>query len=171
MGFAAILTLLGWRLGPWHVPALALLGYVLMRGVILFVPDWLHEIAGCTLWLCIAMAMGYKGGAVPGLLYAASALTYPVLLTFGYRMEYMGLSPIIAEAFAVCALLWIGGGIGGVVISANRDMLGFMDRPHGAAVSMAEGKASTRINRPQDRGEVTKAPHSVATRMGVNLGR
>lgn len=148
MGFTALLAAIGWRVGAWHVPALALLGYIGMRGVIWGLPPNTHEVAGCTLWLIVAVAMGYKGGAVPGLLYALSALTYPTLLIFGFRLEYMGLSPIIAEAFAVCALLWIGGGIGGMVISAGRNP----DRPMvgatGHQVSLAPRQAASGSNRP-----------------------
>ena len=148
MGFTIILTLLGWRHGAWQVPALALAGYVGMRGVMMLLPASIHEVAGCTLWLCVAVAMGYKGGAVPGLLYAGSALTYPVLLIFGYRLEYMGLSPIIAEVFAISALLWIGGGIGGMVINANRDMHRPMVGSAGHSASLATSKAALDSNRP-----------------------
>lgn len=107
------LTLWGWRYGVWIIPALALGGYLGMRGVIWGLPGGWHEVAGCTLWLCVAAAMMYFKGWVPGFFYALSGLTYPVMLLFGFRIEYMGLSPIIAEVFAALALLSIGGGVAG----------------------------------------------------------
>lgn len=125
MGTAFLLTLAGWRHGVWHIPALAFAGYVGMRGVMTWVPANAHEVAACTLWLIVAGIMMYRGGYVPGFFYALSALTYPALLPFGFRLDYLGLSPIIAEAFAVFALLSIGGGIVGMV-HPNLDRRGFL---------------------------------------------
>lgn len=134
------LTFWGWRHGVWVIPALALGGYVAMRGIIWGLPPELHEIAGCALWLCVAGAMMYFKGWVPGFFYGLSGLTYPVLLTFGFRIEYMGLSPIIAEVFAALALLSIGGGIAGYAFhnSANRNS----DRPIPWVVSFTAGVAA-----------------------------
>ena len=125
MGAAFLLTLAGWRHGAWVIPALAFVGYVGMRGVMTWVPNELREVAACTWWLCIVGPMMYKGGHVPGVFYAMSALTYPALLLFGFRLEYLGLSPIIAEAFAVLALLSIGGGIVGMAYP-HLDRRGFL---------------------------------------------
>ena len=108
------LTLWGWRHNAWQIPAIALCGYIAMRFVVTYSAAGFVEVAGCTSWLLFASLMVYKGGGVPGFFYALSALTYPALLVFGFRLDYMGLSPIIAEIFAALALLSIGGGIYGM---------------------------------------------------------
>lgn len=108
----------GWLRGAWEIPALALGGYVAMRAIVTYVPPNYIEVVGCASWLFFAAIMIARGGAIPGFFYALSALTYPVLLIFGFRLHYMGLSPIIAEAFAVMALLSIGGGIYGVATAS-----------------------------------------------------
>jgi len=118
MGTAFLLSIAGWRHGVWLIPALALLGYIGMRGVMNWVPLEYLEVAACTLWLLIASVMMYNSGWVPGFFYSLSALTYPAFLLFGFRIEYLGLSLIVSEIFAVLALLSIGGGIVGM---ANTD--------------------------------------------------
>lgn len=134
------LTLWGWRHGVWIIPALAFAGYLGMRGVIWGLPSQWHEVAGCTLWLCVAAAMMYFKGWVPGFFYALSGLTYPVMLLFGFRIEYLGLSPIIAEVFALLALLSIGGGIAGY--ARHNHAGGYPDRPVSWVASFAVGMAS-----------------------------
>lgn len=119
MALTAGLTLWGWRNGAWEIPALALAGYVGMRAVMAWVPAEYIELSACTLWLMIAAIMVFRGGDLPGFLYALSALTYVVFLTFGFPIKYMGLSPIIAESFAALALLCIGGGIYGMANPAG----------------------------------------------------
>ena len=125
MGAAFLLTLAGWRHGVWHIRAMAFAAYFGMRGVMTWLPPSAHEVAACTLWLIAAGLMMYRGGYVPGFFYSLSALTYPALLLFGFRLEYLGLSPIIAEAFAVLALLSIGGGIVGMAYP-HLDRRGFL---------------------------------------------
>lgn len=136
MGAAALLTVWGAALGAWKAPALALIGYIGARAVIMGVPEWTHEVALCTLWLSITAAMGYNGAWVPSFFYTLSACTYPALLIFGVRLEYLGLSAIVAECFAVLALLSIGGGLGGVAF-AGRNHARFTDWLAVNAVGMA----------------------------------
>lgn len=133
MALSAGLTLWGWRVNAWHVPALSLLGYVGMRGIIWGMPAEVHEVAGCTWWICVCALMAMKGGHVPAFFYALSAMTYPMLLIFGFRMEYMGLSPIISECFAALALLSIGGGLYGLERHSGADSGGV--RPVGRFVA------------------------------------
>ena len=77
------------------------------------------EIAVCTIWLNFAALMMYCRAWVPGFLYALSALTYPAFVTFGLYIGWLALPNIIAEVFAVFALLFIGGGIGGLLLSSR----------------------------------------------------
>lgn len=137
MGAAALLTLWGARHGAWIIPALALSGYVLMRLVILLPPDGWREVATCTLWLCLAALMMYHDGWVPGFFYGLSGLTYAALLPLGFRIEYLGLAPILAEGFAIAALLSIGGGIYGVAYHPGGDFTRSSDRLEPATASMA----------------------------------
>ena len=111
---SAGLILWGWRHDAWVAPALALLGFVLMRINVSYTSLELTEVVGGFAWLLIACGLLYCGAAIPAFFFALSALTYPVLLTFGFKIEYMGLTPIIADLFAVLALLTIGGGIYGM---------------------------------------------------------
>lgn len=133
------LTIVGWRKRAWRVPALALLGFVLMRANIGLLPPAAHEIAGCALWLCIAAAMMYARAWVPGFLLSLSALAYPAFLVFGVRIEYLGLSPIVADVFAILAILAIGGGILGLASHPDppRHRGGLLGRLALASVGMA----------------------------------
>lgn len=122
MGAAALLTVGGAVVGAWRVPALALIGYIAVRGVMPIAPPELTELAICAVWLTIAAVMAHIGGKVPAFFFALSALTYPALLPFGFRVEYMGIVPIFADGFAIIALLSIGGGLLGMV--DRHDVLG-----------------------------------------------
>lgn len=126
MGATAALTAWGWTLGAWKIPALALLGYVAMRGVIGYIPDGLVEVTACAVWLGIAAAMLYHGGHIPAFFFALSAMTYPVFFMFGLRIEYMGLIAVFADGFAICALLCIGGGLG--ISHTRSDGFGILGR-------------------------------------------
>ena len=108
------LTVWGYMRGAWIAPALAFAGYVGMRGIMWGLPSAWHEVAACSLWLCVASLMVYNRAYVPGFFYALSGLCYPVFLLIGFPMEYMGVSLIFAEVFAACALIGIGGGIYGM---------------------------------------------------------
>lgn len=122
----AIILLFGLRYGAWLAPLIVLAGYAAMRGVIAQVPVELHEIAGCTLWLLVGAVLCYKGAWVPGFFYTLSGMTYPALLVFGFKIEYMGLSPIIAAIFGLCALLGMGLGI--LALSPLADNYRSLDR-------------------------------------------
>lgn len=133
----------GWRHNAWEMPAIALCGYIAMRGVVTFSPVGYVEIIGGTSWLLFAAIMIYRGGAIPGFFFTLSALTYPALLVFGFRLDYMGLSPIIAEIFAALALLSIGGGIYGISHSPGYRS-GFMDRVATYSVGVAVRQKASR---------------------------
>ena len=136
IAISAGLTLWGWRHGAWQIPAIALCGYIAMRLLIIYSPQGYVEVIGCASWLIFAGLMVYKGGAIPGFFYALSALTYPTLFTFGFRIEHMGLSPIIADLFAALALISIGGGIYGLANPlAYRS--GLLDRVQGYSLGVA----------------------------------
>jgi hypothetical protein len=139
MGIAALLTLWGWRVGAIAIPLLALVGYVGMRAVVQLPPAYI-EVVGAAWWLVICALMLGKGGEIPAFFYALSALTYPVMLIFGFRMSYMGLSPIVAECFAALALLSIGGGIYGVASGSIGDRTGLVAwaASHSAGVAPRE---------------------------------
>ena len=137
MGAAAVLTLWGLFAGAWKVPALALAGYFGMRAIMWWVAPEFQEVAACTFWLCIAALMVYVGGHIPGFFFALSAMTYVALLTFGFKIEYLGLTAIVAEVFAILALTSIGGGLFGISHSpadSRRPLVWFVDHSVGVAV-------------------------------------
>jgi hypothetical protein len=142
MAVAAGLTAWGWRHNAWEIPAIVFCGYVLMRLVVTYVPPEYIEVTACASWLFFAALMVYRGGELPGFLYALSGLTYPVLLVFGRKLEYMGLASIVAETFAALALLSIGGGVYGMA-NPPRDS----SRPlawlqgHSVGVALRQSKA------------------------------
>lgn len=113
LSIAAALCIWGRRHGAWVWAALAVAGYIGMRAIIYSTPQQVVELSACMWWIVIACCMAVAGGFLPALLYAASALTYPVMMIFGFRIEYMGLSPVVSELFALLALLSIGGDIHG----------------------------------------------------------
>lgn len=119
MGAAAFLTWWGIRAGAWQTPAIVLFSYISVRMVVTYIPTELHEVTICAIWLIAAMAMGMLKSYLPSFFYALSGLTYPVFLIFGFRIEYLGLSPIIAEIFAFLALLSIGGGLYGLSVDRH----------------------------------------------------
>jgi hypothetical protein len=141
MLLTAGLTVWGYARGAWIAPALALAGYVGMRGVMWGLPQTWHEVAACTLWLLVATAMMYHRAYVPGFFYALSGLCYPVFLLIGFPMEYMGVSLIFAEGFAALALLGIGGGIYGMADRSASDRDRLLHRGEAVAVGMAVGSA------------------------------
>lgn len=100
----------GYRRGGAIVPALILCGLIGMRFIVWGFDPSLVELAAYALWLCVAMLLMYNGAWVPGALCLLSGVTYPTLLVLGVRIEYLGLSPIIADAFLVSAILagWWG---------------------------------------------------------------
>lgn len=114
MGASALLLAWGLRLGAWQVPFVIFATYCVVRGIVMFMPVSLHEVTICAAWLGASAIMLLLKAWLPGFFYILSGLTYPAFLVFGVRMEYMGISPIVAEAFALCALLCVGGGLYGM---------------------------------------------------------
>jgi len=104
------LILWGHRAGAVFAPVAILAGLVAMRGVVLL-PEAARELAAFIPWLCVAMALMYKGEWVPGALCLLSGATYPTLLVVGLHIEYLGLVPIIADAFLIAALAATGLGM------------------------------------------------------------
>lgn len=120
MGLAGALTITGALVGrgAWIVPALALGGYVATRIVVESISAtsaW-DEILVCAVWLCVSGLMMYAKAWVPGALYALSAMTYPAFVVFGLHIGWLSLPNIIAEVFAILALVFIGGSIGGTFL-------------------------------------------------------
>lgn len=150
MAICAGFTLWGWRHNAWEIPALALCGYIAMRAVSTYAPHGYVEVIGCASWLFFAAVMIHRGGEVPGFFYALSAMTYPVLLVFGFRLEYMGLSAFIAEFFAALALLSIGGGIHGMA-HTPRDSSGYMAWVKSHSIGMAARQARRPVDLPQSK--------------------
>jgi hypothetical protein len=74
-------------------------------------PDYMRELAAFIPWLCVAILLMYKGAWVPGVLCLLSGATYPTLLVVGLRIEYLGLVPIIADAFLIAAIFAAGLGM------------------------------------------------------------
>lgn len=112
MAACAALIIYGHKRGGMAVPALILCGLVAMRGVMWGLDPMWRELAAYTVWLCVAMSLMYKGAWVPGALCLLSGVTYPTLLVLGVRIEYLGLAPIIADAFLIAAIFvgWLGMG-------------------------------------------------------------
>ena len=50
---------------------------------------------------------------MPGFFFTLSAMTYPAFLVFGVRLEYMGISPIVADFFGALGLAAVGLGLWG----------------------------------------------------------
>ena len=100
----------GYRRGGFHVPALILCGLVGMRFVMWGLEDTVQPLAAFHLWLYVAMSLMYKSAWVSGALCLLSGVTYPTLLAVGVRIEYLGLTPIIADAFLLAAIFtgWLG---------------------------------------------------------------
>ena len=95
--------------------------------------------SNCTVWLSCAAFLCYKGAWVPGFFYALSGMTYSALIMVGVRIEYMGLSPIIAAIFGLLALIGMGSGILGLALGSNTRLggSGFLDRFHDYTLGMA----------------------------------
>lgn len=140
MGASALLLAWGLRVGGWHVPAVILATYCVVRVMVMYMPNSLHEVAICAAWLGAAAIMLFLKAWLPGFFYILSGLTYPVFLTFNVRIEYMGISPIVAEAFAILALISVGGGLYGISVTdspSRSDSDGMLDRLTSYSLGMA----------------------------------
>ena len=118
MGFAALLTAWGVWLGSWVAPLLALAGYIGVRMVVEFEPP-AKELAIGAVWLLFAFGLCYYKAWLPGLLFCASALTYPIFTVFGGRLEYMGPLAFAADVFGGLALFSIFVGLLGLALGAG----------------------------------------------------
>lgn len=110
--YMAICVALIWRYraGAVFAPVAILCGLLAMRAVVLL-PDAARELMAFIPWLCVAIYLMYKGAWVPGALCLLSGATYPTLLVVGLHIEYMGLVPIIADAFLLAAMAASGLGM------------------------------------------------------------
>lgn len=144
----AALMAFGYRRGGMAVPAIILCGLLAMRGVMWGLDPAMRELSAYTVWLCVAVALMYKGAWVPGALCLLSGVTYPTLLVLGVRIEYLGLAPIIADAFLIAAII---SGWRGMAQHSNSgaDRVRLVDNGAGAALGMA---AHQMRNLEADRG-------------------
>ncbi len=110
-GAAAILTAWGYVVGSWKAPFAILCGYAAMRGVMTWVDPSAREVAAFLVWALVAIQLYRVKAWVPCLAYLCSGVVYPALLIFGFQIVYLGLAPIIAELFALAALISMGGGL------------------------------------------------------------
>ena len=117
MGASALLLVWGLRVGSWQVPAVIFATYCVVRAIVMYMPIQIHEVAICLAWMAAAFCLGRMAAWLPCFFYALSGLTYIAWMIFGVRIEYMGISPITAEIFAICALLSVGGGLYGLSAS------------------------------------------------------
>lgn len=113
----------GWRIGggAYRVPLILLATYCLVRLIIWGMHPETHEVAMPILWACSALLIAYAGAPVVAVFFLLSGMTYPAMLLFGFRIEYMGLSPIIAEIFAILGLITLGGGLAGLAGTFSPD--------------------------------------------------
>lgn len=112
MAACVALMIYGHNRGGFIVPAIILFGLIGMRGVMWGLDPAFREVSAYILWLSVAILLMYKGAWVPGALCLLSGVTYPTLLVLGVRIEYLGLAPIVADAFLIAAIFigWLGMG-------------------------------------------------------------
>ena len=125
-------------------PGFVLLGYCAMRLVIVHTTETVVNVCSCMVWLFISIGLLRMDWHKVALLWACSGITYPMFGILGYQIEYFGLSVMISEAFAVLALLGMGGGIVGMAShnhpafggngAGNADLLSYSAR------GLAEGR-------------------------------
>ena len=138
----------GYRVGAWFAPALIFAGLLGMRAVAVLFDPALHAVAACTLWLCIALIMGYKGAIVPAFFLCLSGLSYGAFWLLGVGFERFSVMLISADIFGLLALLVIGGGLLAATGHHRRSGAGLRDRFAGVALGVAARPA---------RGSVTVA--------------
>ncbi len=111
MGVAAALTFWGTFVNSWRAPLIVLCGYLGMRGVIWGLDRDVWEIGAFTVWAVGAIMLYRTKAWIPGTAYLCSGVVYPFFLLFDVRIAYHGLAPIVAELFALFALISMGGGL------------------------------------------------------------
>lgn len=100
----ACVVLIVWhRKGDWITPAAILLGLIGVRFTPFFPPVW-HEIASCAVWLFISALLLYSRRYIASVLIGLSAFVYLPLVVIGYRIEFLGLMPILSDLFLVAAI-------------------------------------------------------------------
>lgn len=142
------LVLLGWRVNAWKVPALILLGLIFMRPISMMPVVW-EEIASCTVWLGITALVYYQRTFLTAFLLGVSTLVYLPLLVVGFRIEYMGLLPIVSDLFLVLAIGISGGGIFGHYSRSYRNSVGWLPfmASHQSCVAESQARASETIGK------------------------
>ena len=118
-----------------------LVGLVGMRAIVAFFDPSLHAAASCTLWLCIALVIGYKGAIVPAFFLCLSGLSYGAFWLLGVSFERLSIMLIFADAFGLLALLVIAGGLLAASGHHRRSGAGLRDRAASAALGMAASQA------------------------------
>ncbi len=111
MGASALLTAWGYLVGAWKAPLAILCGYIGMRGVMWGLEPEVREVAAFLVWAFVAIQLYRVKAWVPCVAYLCSGVVYPMLLIFGFQIVYLGIAPIIAELFALAALISMGGGL------------------------------------------------------------
>lgn len=148
MGYTALCVVWGVSIGKgaWMAPAALLGGYVAMRGVIWGLSPEVHEVAACLVWLVVAIILGSIGWPRVAVAFALSGLVYPAMLLMGERIVYLGLSPILAEAFAIAGLIGMGGGLYGMASlhHAADNRSGILSRGAGDPVALAQNQEGVR---------------------------
>ena len=98
--------------GAWKAPLVVMFGYAAMRVVMTWAGDPVQEHAAFFVWFVVFLVLSVRLRAyIPGFAYLMSGSVYPVMAWFGFPIEYLGLAPIIAELFAMAALISMGGGL------------------------------------------------------------
>lgn len=125
--------------GKWLAPLIILLAYVATRGAVTAMAD--PELWVGLIWISTAMLVAWAGMPLVGLALLASGLCYPLFRLFGHEIEYLGALPIASEVFGVTALLLLGGGTFGPLLSSDASE----HRPGGAS-----GADSVSLHRSAD---------------------
>lgn len=139
----------GWRVGLWVAPALIFVGLFGVRFTP-FLPPIYHELASCTVWICVTIAVALHGRHLVALLLAFSAMAYLPLLVVGYRIEKMGILPITSDIFLILAIVACGFGFHRKHIHSDSDRSGFENPVADPALRVASSKARITENHRSD---------------------
>lgn len=99
----ALLALMGWRDRGWVVPVTIFAGLLGVR-LTPYLPSEFHELGSCTVWIGVSWVLLRCKAPVASFLIAISALVYLPLMVVGFRIEFMGLLPIISDLFLILAV-------------------------------------------------------------------
>jgi hypothetical protein len=149
MGYCALCTALGFYLGrgAWIVPAILLGGYISARVLVGALEHPVLELSFFALWATVAILVASTGAHFTGAMFMLAAVLYPAFVTFGYRLEYMGLLPVLSDVLAIIGLLGVGGGLGVTYLDRGHE-----PRPGMAAAGSAgyvSGLAVLTVGRPK----------------------